>query len=204
MAPKNSPSGTCNCRVNSKDDTLTFEISVTNQSNEAWPDCWGWLCFIHCWAQAFQANCELPVGEPENPWIPVSTLEAPLGRWLKWCPVAEYTATAERIARKHKARWQPHIQASSLVGHFGSKSNNKTTTAVRGPTASSVRPCPTRRATSSTPRPRNTSTKPVHNMKRLVRIMFKSLFSAKHYPHQASRLLHKRYFHQSTHPGLSN
>ncbi len=30
MAPKNSPSGTCNCRINSKDDTLTFEISVTN------------------------------------------------------------------------------------------------------------------------------------------------------------------------------
>ena len=112
VAPEDSPSGTCSCQVNSKDDTLTFEIGVTNRSNEVWPDCWGWLCFIHCWAQAFQANCELPVGEPEKPWVPASALEAPLGRWLKWCPVAEHAATAERIARNHKARWQPHIQAT--------------------------------------------------------------------------------------------
>ena len=62
VAPEDCPSGTCSCQVNSKDDILTFEIGVTNRSNEVWPDCWGWLCFIHCWAQAFQATCELPVG----------------------------------------------------------------------------------------------------------------------------------------------
>ncbi len=105
-------SGTCSCHVRSQEDALTFEISVTNRSGQEWPDCWAWLCFIHRWGRAFQANCELPVGEPEDPWVAVNCLDAPLERWLKWCPVAEHAEIAQRIGGNHQARWQPHIQAA--------------------------------------------------------------------------------------------
>ena len=99
-------SGTGSCQLRAAGDTLTFELTLTNRSNETWPDCWGWLCLIHRWAQAFQANC---AGPPDNPWLPVNSLQAPLERWLKWCPVAEHAEVAERIGGGG-ARWQPHIR----------------------------------------------------------------------------------------------
>ena len=104
--------GTCGCRVRSEKDRLTFEINLVNQSDQTWPDCWGWLCLIHLWGRAFQANCELPVGESDRPWVPTSSLEAPLGRWLKWCPVTEHADAAGRIGRNQGTRWQSHIQAT--------------------------------------------------------------------------------------------
>lgn len=111
-AAEGNADGTCGCRVRSEEDGLTFEIDVTNQSSETWFDCWAWLCLIHRWSRAFQANCELPVGDPGKEWVPANSLEAPLERWLKWCPVAEHAAIAERIAQNHQSRWQPHIQAT--------------------------------------------------------------------------------------------
>jgi len=112
VAPAGGTAGICSCQVRSGEDGLTFEIEVTNQSGETWPDCWAWLCFIHRWSRAFQANCELPVGEPGKEWVPANSLDAPLERWLKWCPVAEHAAMAERIGQNQGTRWQPHIQAT--------------------------------------------------------------------------------------------
>jgi hypothetical protein len=103
-------SGTCSCRVRSGEAGLTFEIDVTNQSSEIWPEFWGWLCLIHRWSRAFQANCELPVGDSGN-WVPASSLAAPLERWLKWCPVSGH-AEAMQIGQNQGTRWQPHIQAT--------------------------------------------------------------------------------------------
>tara|TARA_Y100000758_G_scaffold30110_1_gene19976 strand:- start:258 stop:1031 length:774 start_codon:yes stop_codon:yes gene_type:complete len=103
--------GTCGCQVRTVEDGLSFEIDVTNQSSETWPDCWAWLCFIHRWSRAFQANCELPVGKPDHPWVAANSLEAPMERWLKWCPVAGRDE-AMRIGRNQGTRWQPHIQAT--------------------------------------------------------------------------------------------
>lgn len=105
-------SGICSCQVRSHDDALAFEISITNQSDQPWPDCWGWLCLIHRWGRAFQANCELPVGDDnDDPWVAVNSLDAPLERWLKWCPVAAHADAADRIGRNQGTRWQPHIRA---------------------------------------------------------------------------------------------
>ncbi len=103
--------GSCSCMVTAEEDQLTFEISVTNHSEEPWADGWAWLCLIHRWARAFQANCELPVGEGERIWVPVNSLTAPMERWLKWCPVMEHQDVAERIGRNQGTRWQRHIQA---------------------------------------------------------------------------------------------
>lgn len=102
-------SGTCSCRVRSGEAGLTFEIDVTNQSSEIWPEFWGWLCLIHRWSRAFQANCELPVGESGN-WVPASSLAAPLERWLKWCPVSGHAEamqigqnTGDQVAATHSS-----------------------------------------------------------------------------------------------------
>ena len=102
----------CSCRASAVGDTLDFELSVTNHAPQTWPDCWAWLCLIHRWARAFQANCELPAGPPDQPWVPVNALEAPLARWLKWCPIAYRQGETERIGPHQSTRWQPHIQAT--------------------------------------------------------------------------------------------
>ena len=104
--------GTCSCAVSVGAESVRFELAVTNLSAEVWQDCWAWLCLIHRWAQAFQANCELPAGPPNSPWTPVNTLPAPLERWLKWCPVAAHEETASRIGTGSQ-RWQPHIRATA-------------------------------------------------------------------------------------------
>ncbi|MBI3942806.1 MAG: hypothetical protein HY326_07310 [Chloroflexi bacterium] len=101
------------------DGTCAFEISMANPSATTITDGWGWLCLIHRWARAFQANCELPAGSSENaggpdaPWVNISTLRAPLERWLKWSPVQSRLAEATRIGQHQGARWQPHIQAQA-------------------------------------------------------------------------------------------
>lgn len=105
-----SVAGTCSCKVSVQNDVLVFELTVHNQSNQTWTDCWGWLCLIHRWAQAFQANCELPAGTAAQPWVPTNALTAPLQRWLKWCPVTTHQDAAERLGRSYETRWQPHIQ----------------------------------------------------------------------------------------------
>jgi len=94
-----------------KDDELTFEVSLRNDSTAAWPDAWGWVCLIHRWANAFQANCELPVGQEGETWRPCACLRAPMGRWLKWCPVAERLEEATRIGTARPDMWQGHLQA---------------------------------------------------------------------------------------------
>ena len=112
-ADEDIANGTSSCQVRCQENSLTFELKVTNRSNRVWPDCWAWLCLIHRWGRAFQANCELPVGDREEQrWVPANALEAPLERWLKWCPVAEHAAAAERIGRNQGTRWQPHLQAT--------------------------------------------------------------------------------------------
>jgi hypothetical protein len=103
--------GSCSCTVTAGADQLAFEISLTNRSTQPWPDCWAWLCLIHRWARAFQANCELPVGDAPHIWVPTSALDAPIERWLKWCLVTARRDVAERIARNQSTRWQPHILA---------------------------------------------------------------------------------------------
>jgi len=104
--------GICSCSVQAAEDHLAFELSVTNHSKRTWTDTWGWLCLIHRWAQAFQANCELPVGDGDRVWRPVASLDAPMQRWLKWCPIEQRLEVAQRIGRNQGARWQPHIRAS--------------------------------------------------------------------------------------------
>jgi hypothetical protein len=103
--------GNTSCIATAEKGQLKFEISVTNNSSEPWLDCWAWLCLIHRWARAFQANCELPVGEDERIWVPVNSLKAPMERWLKWCPVLDRLDAAERVGQNRGTRWQPHIQA---------------------------------------------------------------------------------------------
>jgi hypothetical protein len=111
VSPDPARRGTAGCQLRAAGDSLTFELVLTNNSDESWPDCWGWLCLAHCWAQAFQANCELPAGPADNPWVPVNSLRAPLERWLKWCPVEEHAQVAERIGggKSGGMRWQAHI-----------------------------------------------------------------------------------------------
>ena len=111
LAPEQNVEGTCSCTATAAGDALSFELSITNHSEQAWPDCWGWLCLIHRWARAFQANGELPAGPPDRPWVSASSLQAPLERWLKWCPVADRRVIATRIGENQGTRWQPHIQA---------------------------------------------------------------------------------------------
>ena len=110
LSADDSVEGTCSCRVSVRGDALLFELEVCNHSSRTWTDCWGWLCLIHRWAQAFQANCELPAGTAEQPWVPANALAAPLQRWLKWCPVATHRDEAGRIGGAYGPRWQPHIQ----------------------------------------------------------------------------------------------
>lgn len=105
------PAGICSCTASASGDALAFTLSVTNGSERPWKDCWGWVCLIHRWARSFQANCELPAGTAEDPWVPASSLRAPMERWLKWCPVAGRRADATRIGENRRARWQPHIEA---------------------------------------------------------------------------------------------
>jgi hypothetical protein len=100
VTAEGSTNGTCGCQVRRGEDGLSFEIDVTNESSETWPDCWGWLCLIHRWSRAFQANCELPVGEPCKEWVPANSLKAPLGRWLKWAePGTQVAATHSGYSR---------------------------------------------------------------------------------------------------------
>jgi len=93
-------------------DELSFQVTLKNDSAETWRDSWCWVCLIHRWAGAFQANCELPTGTEDDPWAPSASLRAPKGRWLKWCPIREHRMIGERIAQQQRHMWQPHIEAS--------------------------------------------------------------------------------------------
>ncbi len=103
--------GRCACKAQVVGDALLFELSLSNDGSETWEDCWGWLCLIHRWARAFQANCELPAGEGEQLWVPASSLRAPMERWLKICPYHERGELAYRIGENQGSRWQPHVVA---------------------------------------------------------------------------------------------
>jgi len=103
--------GSCSAHVQLNENTTHFRLSLRNGSEQPWPDCWGWVCLIHRWAKAFQANCELPAGAADKPWVNIGSLEAPMERWLKWCPIEEKLEAAKRIGKNAGARWQPHIQA---------------------------------------------------------------------------------------------
>ncbi len=92
-------------------DALTFEITLRNESSSSWPDAWCWICFVHRWARAFEANCELPVG-PEGAWAPCAPLPAPKERWLKWCPVRARRDVGDVIGQGQAHMWQPHIEAA--------------------------------------------------------------------------------------------
>ncbi len=93
------------------EDDLTFEVTLYNDSESAWPDAWAWVCLIHRWAGSFQANCELPAGPEGRVWTPCASLRAPKERWLKWCPVRDKADVAARIGLHQAYMWQPHIQA---------------------------------------------------------------------------------------------
>lgn len=103
--------GICSCKASTAGDTLNFEITVTNRTGKPWTDCWAWLCLIHRWARAFQANCELPAGSEQKLWMPTNFLVAPMERWLKWCPLIDRQDVAGRIGYNQGTRWQPHIRA---------------------------------------------------------------------------------------------
>lgn len=92
-------------------DALRFAVTLRNDSDVPWRDAWGWICLIHRWAPAFQSNCELPAGEGDVLWRPCVSLDAPRGRWLKWCPVLAHHEAAERIGRHQGRLWQEHIHA---------------------------------------------------------------------------------------------
>lgn len=104
--PDESVMGASSASITVNRDELSIEITLQNKSSEHWVDAWGWVCLIHRWAGAFQANCELPV-----PWSAAAALPAPKERWLKWCPVQNRLDIAERIGRHQAHMFQPHIKA---------------------------------------------------------------------------------------------
>lgn len=104
--------GRASVEVNWREEELSFNVTLRNDSASKWEDAWTWICLIQRWAGAFQANCELPAGPADHPWVPCAALRAPKGRWLKWCPVQQHREKAERIARRQAHMWQPHIVAT--------------------------------------------------------------------------------------------
>lgn len=114
IAGQGQAQGRCSCKAWTADDALFFELSLCNDGTETWEDCWAWLCLIHRWARAFQANCELPAGAAEQLWVPTSGLRAPMERWLKMCPFHERGELAYRIGENQGTRWQPQV-----VAHHG-------------------------------------------------------------------------------------
>jgi hypothetical protein len=92
-------------------DQLSIDVTLQNDSSELWIDAWGWICLIHRWAGAFQANCELPTGDADKLWTAAGSLPAPKERWLKWCPVKSQIDIAQRIGRHQSHMFQPHIIA---------------------------------------------------------------------------------------------
>jgi hypothetical protein len=105
--------GRASVAAKAKDDELDFEVILRNEASTTWQDCWGWVCLIHRWAGSFQANCELPAGPTDHPWLPCASLRAPKGRWLKWCPVRPHRQVADRIGQNQARMWQPHIEAAA-------------------------------------------------------------------------------------------
>ena len=103
--------GRADAQIHVRGDKVGFAITLHNDSPSPWTDAWCWICLIHRWAPAFQANSELPVGD-NGAWTPCASLEAPMERWLKWCPVAERRDVAGRIGAGQPHMWQPHIEAT--------------------------------------------------------------------------------------------
>jgi hypothetical protein len=114
QSPATDPAiqGRCATKLSSDKNALHFEATLKNDSAQTWQDAWGWVCLMHLWAGAFQANCELPTETGENPWQHCASLPAPMERWLKWCPVHKKKDMAERIGLNQKKMWQPHIEAN--------------------------------------------------------------------------------------------
>ncbi len=104
-------------KVEWADENLNFQIKMHNHSGRVLSDAWCWVCLIHLWAGAFQANCQLPVGSGEEKWMHSAALEAPKERWLKWCPIQQHRKIAEKIARHNEHMWQPHIVAKESAVH---------------------------------------------------------------------------------------
>ncbi len=103
--------GKCSAHIHLKGDSLRFELTLKNDSDQVWSHCWGWLCLIHRWARTFQANCELPTGSSDKPWVSIASLPAPIERWLKWCGIRGKEDVVMKIGRIGGTRWQPHIWA---------------------------------------------------------------------------------------------
>jgi len=82
-------------------DELRWSIALRNDADTRQEDCWAHLCLTHRWAQAFQANCELPTGTGDDPYQTAAALPARnrIARWIKSCAVRGRLDLAARIGR---------------------------------------------------------------------------------------------------------
>jgi len=84
-----------------EDDALRWSISLRNDTDTAHQDCWAHLCLIHRWAQAFQANCELPTGAGDDLYQTPAALPArnQTARWIKGCAIRDRQDLGARLGR---------------------------------------------------------------------------------------------------------
>src|SRR5262245_45049781 len=67
LAHQQQPAGTTataagvvsSAQVSAQGDELAWRITLENRTGGGGtlPGCWAWICLVHRWAQAFQANC---------------------------------------------------------------------------------------------------------------------------------------------------